>query len=61
MTHAGKTAIVTGAAQGIGEAYARGLAHLGALLAGLWRLLLFICAAFNVATGAKGAGASCGG
>lgn len=30
MTHKGKTAIVTGAAQGIGEAYARGLAKLGA-------------------------------
>lgn len=32
MTHKGKTAIVTGAAQGIGEAYAHGLAHTA------WRL-----------------------
>lgn len=30
MTHEGKTAIVTGAAQGIGEAYAHGLARVGA-------------------------------
>ena len=29
MTHKGKTAIVTGAAQGIGEAYAHGLARVG--------------------------------
>jgi 3-oxoacyl-[acyl-carrier protein] reductase len=30
MTHEGKAAIVTGAAQGIGEAYAHGLARVGA-------------------------------